>query len=151
MTGKYFTKEGLEKIKKELEYLKTKKRKEISKRIEEAASFGDLSENAAYTEAKEEQAFLEGKIMELENKVREGKIIEEGVKEKAEIGSTVVVVSEAGEESYTFVDSAEANPLENKISYSSPLGKIFFGKKAGDKAELSIDGDKIKYEIKEIR
>ena len=148
---KYFTKEGLERIKKELEELKTKKRREISKRIEEAASFGDLSENAAYTEAKEEQAFLEGKIAEMESKIREAKIIEKGNMEKVEIGSTVVVVSDDGIEEYILVDSAEANPLENKISYSSPLGKIFLNRKVGEKVEFSFDGNNKKYLIKEIK
>lgn len=148
---KYFTKEGLERIKKELEELKTKKRREISKRIEEAASFGDLSENAAYTEAKEEQAFLEGKITEMESKIREAKIIEKGNMEKVEIGSTVIVVSDDGIEEYILVDSAEANPLENKISYSSPLGKIFLNRKVGEKVEFSFDENKKKYLIKEIK
>ncbi|MDD2913133.1 MAG: transcription elongation factor GreA [Candidatus Pacebacteria bacterium] len=151
MAEKYFTKEGLEKINKELEYLKTEKRKDISKRIKEAASFGDLSENAAYTEAKEEQAFLEGRIRELENKVREAKVVEKGNYEKVEIGSTIVLSYGKEEISYTLVDTSEADPFKNKISFSSPLGEKLFGKRVGDSVELSLEEGKIKYTIKEIK
>lgn len=148
---KYFTEEGLERMKKELEYLKKDKRREISRRIKEAASFGDLSENAAYTEAKEEQAFLEGKIMDLENKIREGEVIEKGETGKAEIGSTVVLLDGDKEEGYTLVDSAESDPLDNKISFSSPLGKELLGKRAGDSVTLFFEDEKTNYIIKEIK
>ncbi len=148
---KYFTKEGLDKLKEELRFLKNEKMKDISRRIKEAASFGDLKENAAYTEAKEEQAFTQGRIVELEDKIREAEIIEKNETDEISIGSTAFITSDDEEVFYTLVDPAEADPIDNKISFSSPLGKELMGKKKGDKVELFFDEDKVIYTIKEIR
>lgn len=149
--AKYLTKEGLERLKKELEILKTVKRKDISKRIKEAASFGDLKENAAYTEAKEQQAFLEGRIQELEAELRSAKILEKGSGDKVEIGSKVLLFVNNEEENYIIVDPAEANLLENKISYLSPLGKELMNKKVGDSVKMNFDHNVVKYIIKNIK
>ena len=150
--GKYFTKEGLEELKKELKYLENEKRKEIAVRIKEAASFGDLKENAAYTEAKEEQAFLQGKIVELKNKLKEATVIKKENTGKVEPGSTVVLLVDDSEEvTYTLVDEAEADIFRNKISISSPLGELLLKKKKGDKVELNLNSNITKYLIKEIK
>lgn len=150
---KYLTKEKYEKLKKELEYLKTEKRKEIAKLLKHAASFGDLSENFAYQQAKEEQAFLEGRIKELEAILAQAKIIENKKKDTVQIGSIVYlreIKKGAKTEKYQIVDPVEADPFENKISFKSPLGKELLGKKSGEKVELKIDSGKIRYLIVKI-
>ncbi len=151
---KYFTKKGLEKLKKELDYSKKVKRKEIAERIREAASFGDRSENFAYQQAKEDQAFLEGRILELENIIRQAKIIEkkdvENIKE-VQIGSFIAVNSGNNErKEFQIVGPEEANPFEGKISFQSPLGKSLLGKMVGQKIEVETPTGKVKYEILKI-
>jgi len=130
----YLTKQGEEKLAAELEKLRGPRRTEIAERLRHAVSMGDLSENADYIAAKEDQAFLEGRIMEIETILREAvRVQENGSKDSVQIGSTVVV-SENGseEESYQLVGAAEANPREGKISNLSPIGKALLGSKVGD-------------------
>ena len=148
------TKEGLKKLKEELEYLKTVRRAEVAQRLKEAISYGDLSENSEYEEAKNEQAFVEGRILELEAKIKNAKIISEkrtDVRHKEiEIGSTVALVNITDgddEETYTIVGSTEADPLEHKISNESPIGKSLLGKRKGDAVEILSPSGKIKYEV----
>ncbi|HHZ03012.1 MAG TPA: transcription elongation factor GreA [Tissierellia bacterium] len=145
------TAEGLEELKKELEELKLVKRKEISEKIKTALAFGDISENAEYDEAKNEQANVESRIAKLEYMIKNAKVIEE-VKEKGvvTIGSKVRVKDlEFDEEmEYTIVGSAEADPFKGKISNVSPLGKALLNKKIGEIIEVaSPTGDMIKYQI----
>ncbi|MDP2821022.1 MAG: transcription elongation factor GreA [bacterium] len=149
--AKYFTKKGLEKLEKELDFLKKNKRKEISERIRQAASFGDLKENAAYDDAKDSQAFLEGRISELEEAIRSAMIVEESEKtDKVQISSTIKVSSDDGEEKYQIVLQEEVNVMEGKISYQSPLGSSFLGKKIGETVKIETpSGEKI-YKIVEI-
>jgi len=152
------TKEGLKKLKKELDQLKTVRRQDVAKRLKEAISYGDLSENSEYEEAKNEQAFLEGRILELENKIKNAKII--GSKKDAagrgktiEIGSTVTVRNKTDNDepdTYTIVGSTEADPIEKKISNESPLGKIFLGCKKGDNVDVSTPAGNLKYEILKV-
>lgn len=126
------TAEGKQKLEQELEYLKTVKRKEVVERIKIARSFGDLSENSEYDSAKEEQAFVEGRVTTLENMIRNAKIIEDdGGSNVVGLGKTVTFVELPGgdEESYTIVGSAEADPFEGKISNDSPIAKSLLGKK----------------------
>jgi len=148
----YLSKSGLEKLKKELQELKVQKRQEIAARLEHAKSLGDLSENAEYQEAKEEQSLVEAQIAELGENLRNAVIIGEDLgTDLVRIGSTVLVKSNRGEESYMIVGSEEANPLAWKISNESPLGKAFLGKKVGEKMEIKTPGGIIEYEILEIK
>jgi transcription elongation factor GreA len=148
---KYLTPEGLEKLKKELEYLKNTKRKEIAKTLERSISFGDLTENAAYQEAKEAQAFLEGRILELENIIRSATIISNNKKKDlVQVGSVVEVKSDGEKWKFKIVGSEEAKPLEGKISYNSPLGKALLNRKKGEKLEVTTPEGKKEYKILKI-
>src|SRR3990167_7571083 len=120
--AKYVTKEGLEKMKEELIYLKTTKQKELAERLRRAIAFGDLSENFEYADAKEEQAMLQTKIAELEDEIREAKIVEKtATAEYAQMGS-VITLEGASMQTVHIVTASDANPLEGKISAESPLG-----------------------------
>jgi transcription elongation factor GreA len=144
------TEEGREKIVQELEYLKTVRRKEVVERIKVARGFGDLSENSEYDSAKEEQAFVEGRIALLENMLRHAVIIEDdGDKETVSLGKTVTFVElpDGEEESYTIVGSAEADPFEGKISNDSPIAKSLLGKKIGDEVTVNTPGGEIVVKI----
>ena len=145
----YITKEGLKKLKKELDDLKNVKRKEISLRIQEAKELGDLSENAEYAEAKNEQAFIEGRISELENILRNVIIIDTR-KRKTNIiglGSTIRVKTDDKELDLTIVGSNEVNPNDGKISNESPLGRSFIGKKLDDTVIIDVPNGTKKYII----
>ncbi len=153
------TKEGLRKIKEELENLKTKKRQEIAQRLKEAISYGDLSENAEYEEAKNEQAFVEGRILELEKQIKNARIITEHSDPKAtkgkiiEIGSVVTVRNKTEDdepETYTIVGSMEADPIEHKISNESPIGRSLLGREKGDVVEVVAPAGKFKYEVVKV-
>lgn len=150
--SKYLTKEGFERIKNELDHLKTVKRRELAETLKLAASFGDLSENFAYHQAKEDQGFLEGRIREIESIIRNAKIIEKkGIsRHKVEIGSVVWV--SFGKEKYKFqiVGGEEADPTKEKISAESPLGKAILDKGVGEKAYIETPDGKIEYQIIKI-
>lgn len=138
------TAEGKQKLEQELEYLKTVKRKEVVERIKIARSFGDLSENSEYDSAKEEQAFVEGRVTTLENMIRNAKIIEDdGGSNVVGLGKTVTFVElpDGDEESYTIVGSAEADPFEGKISNDSPIAKSLLGKKVDDEVTVQTPGE----------
>jgi transcription elongation factor GreA len=143
--------EGLEELKGELEELKLVKRKEISEKIKAALAFGDISENAEYDEAKNEQAIVEARIAKLEIMIKNAKVIKTTKKNGViNIGSKVKIKDlEFDEEmEYTIVGSAEADPFKGRISNVSPLGEALIGKKIGQIIEVdSPAGDKIKYEI----
>ncbi|MDD5341496.1 MAG: transcription elongation factor GreA [Patescibacteria group bacterium] len=150
---KYFTPEGLEKIKKELNDLKTVKRREITERIEEALKLGDLSENAEYQEAKDEQGMNEAKIRELEEVIKNAVIIsgEKGKKKCIEVGCTVHVKFDGQEKEFTIVGPSEADPLKGFISNESPAGEAFLGKKVGDKVNLDAPAGIIEYKILDVK
>jgi transcription elongation factor GreA len=149
------TYEGVKKLEEELDYLKTIKRVEIKEKIKVARSFGDLSENAEYDEAKNEQAFVEGRIATLENMLKNASVVDEGdiSTDKVGVGSKVKVKDYDFDEimDLNIVGSAEANPAENRISNESPVGKSLIGKKVGDVVEVPIPDGISKYEILEIR
>ena len=148
---KYLTFKGLEKFKKELNYLKTVKRKEIAERLKHAASFGDLSENFAYQQTKEDQSFLEGKILELEKIVNQAKVIEKKKQNgRVQIGSIVLVASNNQKEKFQIVEPEEINLQEMKISYQSPLGTALFSKSVGAKVRIETSEGKIEYKILKI-
>ena len=148
------TQEGFDNLEKELNYLKTEKRAEIADRIKVALGFGDLSENSEYDEAKTAQAENEGKIVELENKIRHAKIIDEkDIDTKTvQIGNKVKLYDEEFKEEieYTIVGSTEVNLAENKISNESPLGTALLGAKKGQTVEVEAPAGKMKYKILEI-
>ena len=148
------TLEGKEKLELELEELKTVKRKEIVERIKIARSFGDLSENSEYESAKDEQAFVEGRITTLENMIRFAQIIDNNnvSKDEVSIGRTVTFVElpDGDEEEYTIVGSAEADPLSGKISNDSPIAKALIGKKLKDTVTISTPGGDMEVRIEKI-
>ena len=149
------TYEGLKKLEEELEYLKTEKRKEISERIKVALGYGDLSENSEYDEAKTEQAQVEMKIVELENTLRNAKIIdEEEVDNKVvQVGNKVKVHDLEFDEDveYTIVGPTEVDLAEGKISNESPIGKALLGKKKNEVAEAVLDnGETLKFKVLKI-
>ena len=147
----YLSQEGIETVKKELQELKTKKRQEIAKRLQEAKDLGDLSENAEYFEAKEAQSFNESRIIELEKLLKNAVVIETPSEEIIiRVGSTIEVKSNNGPETFNIVGSAEAKPQEGKISNESPLGRAFLGRKIGDEIEVKSPNGITKYKIIKI-
>ncbi len=149
----YLTAEGLEKIKNELAHLKTTVRNELSARLRAAIEMGDLSENADYIQAKEEQAFIEGRILELDFLLSNVKIIEEKDRKdgKVDIGSKVTVKeSDYPEETYYLVGPKEADPINGKISYESPIGKALINHKVGDEVVINTPGGKLILKITKV-
>lgn len=155
-TDKVFpmTTEGKEKLEKELENLKTVKRKEVVERIKIARSFGDLSENSEYDAAKDEQAFVEGRISTLENMIRNAKIIQEDDmnSDTVQLGKKVTFVElpDGDKETYTIVGSAEADPFEGKISNDSPIAKSLLGHKVGAEVSVQTPGGEMNVKIVEV-
>jgi len=147
---KYLTSEGLEKFKKELEYLKTVRRKEVSKRIEHTAAQGDLSENAGYDAAKEEQGFIEGRIKELGEIIAQANVIKNIKKDKIQIGSTVLLESNEGKDKFQIVGPEEADILKGKISFESPLGRALLSKKKKETVKINTSDGVREYKIIEV-
>lgn len=147
----YISHEGLEKLKKELDELKNVKRKEIIKRIEIAKDMGDLSENAEYTDAKDEQAFIEGKILDMEDTINNAIVLDEKKKTgSVDIGSTITVTVDGGQREFTIVGASESVPQKGLISNESPLGRAFLGRRQGDEVEVTVPKGKIIYKISRI-
>lgn len=144
------TREGFDNLENELQQLKTVRRREVAKRIKQAREFGDISENSEYEDAKNEQAFVEGRIREIEQILRKARIAEEKVADDiVHIGKNVTLKDlEKNEEiTYFLVGSAEADPLNYRISNESPLGKAIIGKKVDDIVEIDAPIGIIKYQI----
>ena len=140
----YLSKDGLEKLRAELEEMVTVKRPEVANRIHDAKEHGDLSENAEYEDAKNEQAFVEGRIQTLEALIKNATIIDENHStDHVQIGSTVSVESGDGKETFTIVGSAEAKPGEGRISNESPVGRALLGKKKGEKVVVKVPGGRL--------
>jgi transcription elongation factor GreA len=149
----YLTTEGIKNLRKELDHLISVKRPELAKRLRHAIQQGDLSENADYTAAKEEQGFLEGRIQQIEAMLMRAKIIEENSPtDKASLGNRVTVIEEGESESESFqiVGPAEAHPAKGKISYESPLGQALLDHRVGDKATVDAPGGEIVFKIVKI-
>lgn len=145
----YITKEGLEKLKEELKELKTKETKRITKLIAEAAAFGDLKENSAYHEARHMKSLLLGRIEQLEDSINSAVVTDKkaGI---VEVGSEVELLFGEKKETYHIVAPVEANIMQNKISYMSPLGKDLLHKKTGDIIDFEGGGSKIKIKILKV-
>lgn len=147
----YVTREGLEKLKEELTHRKTVLRRQIADRIDRAKELGDLSENAEYAEAKDEQAFNEGRIIELEEMVMTASLITEGERGMVNVGSTIVVESPLGKKEFTITGASEADPLKGLISNESPLGRAFLGRKKDEEVEIKVPAGVVKYKILKIK
>lgn len=151
----YMTLEGKEKLENELEYLKTEKRKEVVERIKIARDFGDLSENSEYDAAKDEQAFVESRIQQLENMIRNAVIIEENDTDSSVISIgkqvTFIELPDGEEETYTIVGSAESDPFEGKISNESPMAKSLMGHGVGEEVKVKTPGGEMKVKIISIQ
>lgn len=149
-TNIYITKEGLKQLKAELEELTKVKRPAVALRIKNAREMGDISENAEYDAAREEQAYVEGRIAELEDIIKSSKI-SEGVAGEVTVGTSVTVHMDGEEETFHIVGAPEADPLKKKISHESPLGVALLGKKVGDKIEVEAPVGKLTYTILSIQ
>jgi transcription elongation factor GreA len=146
----YLTKEGLDQLKEEYEELTKVKRPEVLNRVAQARNMGDLSENAEYTVAREELSFIDGRIDELEELLKQAVLISNNHSSTIKLGSTVKVNTGRDKEEFTLVGEWEADPKEKKISHESPLGKALIGKKVGEKVEVEAPAGKIVYTIEAI-
>ncbi|NLA79525.1 MAG: transcription elongation factor GreA [Chloroflexi bacterium] len=151
MPSSYLTREGYQKSEQELEFLRTEKRRQVASRLQEAMEDGELIENAEYEDAKNEQAFVEGRIKELELLLANAFIIddEQSLEGVVSVGSTVTLQfeNEDEHETYMIVGAAEANPNENRISNESPIGHSLIGKHVGDKVKVETPGGAFYVEI----
>ncbi|EGL19698.1 MULTISPECIES: transcription elongation factor GreA [Paenibacillus] len=149
------TQEGLKKLEEELEHLKSVKRREVAERIKVAIGYGDISENSEYEDAKNEQAFIEGRVITLEKMLRNARIVnlDEVDINTVNVGSIVTLKDlEFGDlVEYTIVGTAESDPFLNKISNESPVGKAILGKQKGAKVDVTVPAGVIQYEIMDIK
>lgn len=147
----YLSQEGLDKLREELNEMVTVRRAEVAARIQEAKEHGDITENAEYEDAKNEQAFVEGRIQTLSALIKNAVLIDEHASTAfVGIGSTVDVESEDGKETFRIVGSAEANPAEGRISNESPVGRALLGHRKGDKVQVSVPAGSWTYKIVSI-
>ncbi|MEA3249448.1 MAG: transcription elongation factor GreA [Patescibacteria group bacterium] len=146
----YVSKEGLKKLKEELVHLKTVKKPEVAKRIEEAKELGDLKENAEYHDAKDQMGWVMGRVIQLESEIGHAQIVEKTNGDTVGIGSSVKVKYGDKEKVMTVVGATEADPIQGLISNDSPLGQALIGKKVGDKVEVEVPAGKIMYSILEV-
>jgi len=148
------TVDGLHKLEKELEYLKTVRRREVAERIKQAIEFGDITDNSEYEDAKNEQGFIEGRILTIEKMLRNARVLNDSdvQTDQVSLGSQVVLKDlESGEKvQYTIVGSAEADPAAYKISNESPVGQALMGKKAGEEVEIKVPAGILRYRIEKI-
>ena len=150
----YLTLEGRKELEKELEKLQKEKIPEIAQRIKEAKELGDLSENAEYLSAKEDQGFVAGRILEIQSVLSNAQVVSNPTQCKTvQVGATIVVKKKGShaENEYVIVGSAEAKPLEGKISNESPLGNAFLGTKVGDEITVDVPAGKMTFIINEIK
>ena len=149
----YLTKDGYQNLKEELERLLGDERKEIAERIKTAKEYGDLSENSEYSDAKEHQSFVEGRIIELEHLIKNAEIIDETHNNctQVNIGCTVLLEDADKELEYRIVGSTEADPTKGYISNESPIGKALLGKKNGDLVEVSVPAGVKTYKVKKVK
>lgn len=149
----YLTKDGYENLKQELERLLNEERREIADRIKSAKELGDLSENSEYSDAKDQQSFVEGRILEIEHLLKNSEIIDDAHTDCSlvNVGCTVHLDASEKELKYRIVGSAEADPKKGYISNESPIGKALLGKKKGDLVEVSVPAGVMKYTIKKIQ
>ncbi len=149
------TREGLDKLERELDDLKTIHRREVNDRIRQAKEFGDLSENAEYEDAKQEQAFIEGRILKLEQMIRNARLIDETeyASDEVHLGSIVKVkdLKTSSSHEFSIVGSAEADPVNQRISNESPLGRALIGHKKNETVDVTTPRGVVKYKIESIK
>lgn len=150
MSDQIISQEGYDKLKEDLEYLKTTKRREIANRIQRAKEMGDLSENAEYSEAKDAQAFNEGRVAEITQMLKIVTVVEGGKSGKIGMGSVVTVKSNGKQKIFTIVSFNEADPLEGKISNESPIGSALIGKEKGDKVVIELPKGQTEFKITKV-
>lgn len=145
------SREGLRQLEQELDYLKSVRRREIAERIKQAREYGDIAENSEYEDAKNEQAFTEGRILTLEKTLRNARVIsdDEGPADEVRLGARVRILNldEGDEEEYLIVGTLEADPAENRISNESPVGRAVLGQKVGAVVEVEAPGGLARYQI----
>lgn len=146
----FLTQEGIDKLKAELHELTTTQRQDIAQKLKEAKEYGDLSENQSYTDAKDLQSFVEGRIAEIEHILKNACVIEAQKGGVVGLGSTVHLELEDGKQKYTIVGSTEANPEEGKISNESPIGKALIGRKPGEEIEVNVPSGTMTYKITHV-
>ena len=153
MTTQFLTQEGFEKLQAELNHLKTVRRQEVARRLQDAIDEGyRLSEDPEYEAAKNEQAFIEGRILDLEQLLATARIIENGHGDEVTLGSLVTIQEDGTDpEVYTIVGEAEANPREGRISNASPLGKALIGHKAGDMVEVPAPSGSFEVKVLKVK
>ena len=144
------TREGLTELKRELDELVQSKRPEAVTRLANARGQGDLTENSEYTAAKQDLAFIDGRIAELEQVLHEAKVVSSHSRKKVDVGCKVTLTIKGKKETFTIVGEWEADPAQKKISHSSPLGQALMGKKPGDHVEVEAPAGKILYKIVHI-
>uniref|UniRef100_A0A832E208 Transcription elongation factor GreA n=1 Tax=candidate division WWE3 bacterium TaxID=2053526 RepID=A0A832E208_UNCKA len=147
----YLTQEGLKNLKEEYDQLVNVRRKEVAEKLQKARELGDVTENAAYDAARDEQAFVEGRITELDDLLKRVEVVEEEKAGAVRVGSRVRVHLDGNEQEFQIVGAPEANPADGKISHESPLGQALLGKKVGEKVEINAPVGKLVYHVLEIR
>lgn len=147
----YVTQEGLKSLKEEYDHLVNVRRKEVAEKLRKARDLGDITENAAYDAARNEQSFIEGRIEELDELLKKVKVIEGAKASRVGIGSWVRVHLDGNEHEFHIVGTTEADPGNGRISHKSPLGQSLLGKKVGDKVEVEAPVGKLVYHILEIK
>ena len=146
-----FTPDGFKKLEEEYKDLVENKRQKVVERLAKARAMGDLSENSEYSAAKEEIAFVEGRIKEIEELMKHAEIIDAKISDAIEIGTEVLVEKDGSEEKFSIVGEFEADPLQKKLSATSPIGKALLGKKQGDIVSVEVPVGTLKYKIKDIK
>ncbi|TSC83356.1 MAG: transcription elongation factor GreA [Parcubacteria group bacterium Gr01-1014_19] len=147
----HLTPERLEELKQELSALKTTRRADVAERLKRAKELGDLSENAEYMEAREEQVIVETRIVEVEEMIKNAILIQQGTGDKVQIGSTIEVERGGQSSTFTIVGPNEANPSAGKISNESPLGKAFVGRSKGEGVKVKTPGGEVVYKIVSVK
>ncbi len=147
----YLTPERLEELKKELNELKTTKRSEVAERLKRAKELGDLSENSEYMEAREEQAQVETRIVEVEDMIKNASLIKQSGGSKVQVGSTIEVEKDGKRATYSIVGPNETDPISGKISNESPMGRAFLGKSVGDTAKIKTPGGEAIYKLVSVK
>lgn len=147
----YLTHGGLKNLQVEYDQLLNVRRKEVAEKLQKARELGDISENAAYDAARDDQAFVEGRIAELDNLLKNVEVVEGEKASMVQVGSKVRVHLDGNEQEFQIVGAPEANPTDGKISHESPLGQALLGKKVGDKVEVEAPAGRLAYHVLEIK
>ncbi|OGC62375.1 transcription elongation factor GreA [candidate division WWE3 bacterium RIFCSPLOWO2_01_FULL_53_14] len=147
----YLTREGLKNLQEEYDQLVNVRRKEVAEKLQKARDLGDITENAAYDTARDEQAFVEGRVAELDDLLKRVEMVGEEKASAVQVGSKVKVHLDGNEQEFQIVGAPEANPVDGKISHESPLGQALLGKKVGEEVEIDAPAGRLIYHVLEIK